>query len=229
MRVKAAVNDMPTGEFRLHVQETRNKFFDRATANLVPRYHETLRNCLNGTWLEGEPLAALSLRTCLLLVLFWTGCANSSIISSFKSLTEQEDRRFMSPDTLEDFLVRHPEPSVRSRAALAAARLRDSELVPILVRAVRVELDDSVLASCLFAIGQIGDSSAIPSVMLSLHDRAPAIRAAAAEALGKIGDDTVVAALVAQLEDPEAGRATRGGAGAGSVARAACRSKNRAG
>src|SRR5690606_18008173 len=85
---------------------------------------------------------------------------------------------------------------VRSRAALAAGRIRDPEAVPLLLRA----LGDSVVsvrASAAFALGELADSSLLvieALAVVALADGSPAAVEAAA-ALGRIGSDQARPAL----------------------------------
>ncbi len=105
-----------------------------------------------------------------------------------------EDRRDWTGGQLASAL-RHADPVVRARAALATGRLQDSAslaaLAPLLAdRALAVRREAA------FALGQIGNRSARVALEGLLADRDPELVALAVEALGKLGDPAATAKLV---------------------------------
>jgi cyclophilin family peptidyl-prolyl cis-trans isomerase/HEAT repeat protein len=84
-------------------------------------------------------------------------------------------------------LVRHPEPGIRRRAALAAGRIGDPALVPGLLDLMN-DQEVEVRQMAAFALGLLGDAAAVERLIAALADSHPIVRGRAAEALGRIGD-----------------------------------------
>jgi len=57
----------------------------------------------------------------------------------------------------------------------------------------------------VMALHNIGDQSALESLISALNDPEPLVRKSAAEALGAIGDPAAIAALQQTLEDEDSG------------------------
>ena len=96
-----------------------------------------------------------------------------------------EDRRTAGGGELEG-LLRDEDRGVRRRAALAAGRIADAALVPVLLEL----MDDGeaeVRQMAAFALGLVGDRQAAPRLTVALADPVAVVRARSAEALGRIG------------------------------------------
>jgi len=115
-----------------------------------------------------------------------------------------EDQRF-EIDEITPFLI-HSSPLVRHRAALALARLRDPGAIPVIINRLEIEVDLRVTEMLLFALGQIGDRTALPVLQVFLTHSTESIRAAAMEAAGKLKDPGVTGAVVARLKEDESPR-----------------------
>ena len=101
-------------------------------------------------------------------------------------LLEMEDARSTGDGELAR-LVRHPEPGIRRRAALAAGRIGDPALVPGLLDLMN-DQEVEVRQMAAFALGLLGDAAAVERLIAALADSHPIVRGRAAEALGRIGD-----------------------------------------
>jgi cyclophilin family peptidyl-prolyl cis-trans isomerase/HEAT repeat protein len=89
-------------------------------------------------------------------------------------------------------LLRHPEPGIRRRAALAAGRIGDSTLVPDLLDLMN-DQEVEVRKMAAFALGLAGDPAAVERLVAALADSSAVVRGRAAEALGRIGDPRAAA------------------------------------
>lgn len=101
-------------------------------------------------------------------------------------ILEMEDTRSTGAGALQR-LLRHPEPGIRRRAALAAGRIGDTALVPGLLDLMN-DQEVEVRKMAAFALGLVGDPAAVERLVASLADSDPLVRGRAAEALGRIGD-----------------------------------------
>jgi cyclophilin family peptidyl-prolyl cis-trans isomerase/HEAT repeat protein len=130
--------------------------------------------------------------------------------SAAAPLLRLEDRRDYDPAVFQAAFA-SPSAPMRRRAALAAGRIRDRRsIVPL--GALLSDGDTSVAATAAFALGQIGDTAAVP-LLVPLADPAriattPTVVGEAAYALGKIRHPQARAALERLLTD-----APREGAG----------------
>jgi len=97
-----------------------------------------------------------------------------------------EDTRNLGDGELERYL-RDPDRSLRRRAALAAGRIADPKVVPVLVELMN-DQEPEVRQMTAFALGLVGDRGAVDRLRASLKDGDTAVRARSAEALGRIGD-----------------------------------------
>jgi len=97
-----------------------------------------------------------------------------------------EDRRDWANGVLAGAL-KHAEPEIRARAALATGRLQDSTTVPALLPLL-ADRSPIVRREAAFALGQIGHRSARPALEKACGDSDPIVRENAVEALGKLGD-----------------------------------------
>ena len=120
-------------------------------------------------------------------------------IASLAELLRMEDERAIEPSRVEALLGAEPA-EVRVRAALAAGRVADRAALPALLAA----LDDpepDVRASVAFALGELGDTSAVTLARLAAvlaTGSAPAA-AEAAHALGKLPAEASFTALATTL------------------------------
>jgi cyclophilin family peptidyl-prolyl cis-trans isomerase/HEAT repeat protein len=101
-------------------------------------------------------------------------------------ILELEDTRSSGGGEL-DRLLRHREPGIRRRAALAAGRIGDPSLVPTLLDLMN-DQEVEVRKMAAFALGLAGDEAAVERLLAALGESDPVVRGRAAEALGRIGD-----------------------------------------
>jgi cyclophilin family peptidyl-prolyl cis-trans isomerase/HEAT repeat protein len=106
-----------------------------------------------------------------------------------------EDTRSLGGGELERYL-RDPDRSLRRRAALAAGRIADPAIVPVLVELMN-DQEPEVRQMTAFALGLVGDRLAVDRLRASLKDADSAVRARSAEALGGIGDKRAAADVAA--------------------------------
>lgn len=130
--------------------------------------------------------------------------------SAAAPLLRLEDRREYDPAVIQPALTSTSAP-LRRRAVLAAGRIRDPRAIAS-VGALLNDADTAVIATAAFALGQIGDTAAVP-LLAPLADpariaAAPTVVGEAAYALGKIRHPQARAALERLLTD-----APREGAG----------------
>jgi cyclophilin family peptidyl-prolyl cis-trans isomerase/HEAT repeat protein len=107
-----------------------------------------------------------------------------------------EDRRYYDAQRLVE-LSEHATPEMRRRTALALARLRRPESLPLLIRMV-ADRDTAVSATAAFALGQVGDTAAVSTLVELLGDSiriGTTPREEAATALGKLQSAVASAAL----------------------------------
>jgi HEAT repeat protein/cyclophilin family peptidyl-prolyl cis-trans isomerase len=95
-------------------------------------------------------------------------------------------------------LLSDDEARIRRRSALAVGRVGLPDGVPQLVRVLQTDKDPEVRQMAAFALGLVGDSTAVEPLRLALTDPSPVIAGRAAEALGLIGD-TASAPAIGQL------------------------------
>jgi cyclophilin family peptidyl-prolyl cis-trans isomerase/HEAT repeat protein len=117
--------------------------------------------------------------------------------STVAPLLRLEDRREYDPAVFHAALT-SPSAPLRRRAALAAGRIRDPRSIAPL-GALLNDADTAVVATAAFALGQIGDTAAVP-LLAPLADpariaAAPTVVGEAAYALGKIRHPQARAAL----------------------------------
>jgi cyclophilin family peptidyl-prolyl cis-trans isomerase/HEAT repeat protein len=125
------------------------------------------------------------------------------------ALLRLEDRREHDVATLAAAAA-DPRPALRRGAALAAGRIRDPAGLPLLLELL-ADADTSVAATAAFALGQLGDTTAVAALAPLLERgsavRDPTVAAEAAHALGKLPSATARSALAGLLAtaDPGAG------------------------
>lgn len=107
-------------------------------------------------------------------------------VDNIARLLMLEDQRTYD-DTILTKLIASPHPEVRRRAAVTIARLADKRGIPLL-RTRLNDADTAVMATAVFAIGQIHDSTTVPLLdsLLSSPRLSPNALTEAAGALGKI-------------------------------------------
>ncbi|HUG26979.1 MAG TPA: HEAT repeat domain-containing protein [Gemmatimonadales bacterium] len=103
-------------------------------------------------------------------------------------LLEAEDRRVYSPELFEAAL-RDPDPIVRRQAVLGAGRIQDHRATSTLLELLNSP-DTTLHAATMFALGLLGDTSAVARILSRLANPAPLATGATAEAastLAKLG------------------------------------------
>ncbi len=131
---------------------------------------------------------------------------NDSAITLLAGLLRMEDRRALTPALVQEGL-RHAEPEVRRRAALAAGRTGDRVSSTWLRETLANDAHERVGADAAFALGELGDTSAATTASLRAAMMRPGggERAQeAAHALGKIISPASYAALAEALSAPMA-------------------------
>lgn len=104
-----------------------------------------------------------------------------------------EDSRSLGSGALLSFL-RHEDPSVRRRAALAAGRIGDRLATTALIEGLK-DKEVEVRRAAALALGWIGTEEAVEPLRLALNDQDPAMRGRAAEAIGRIGPKSLGPAI----------------------------------
>ena len=102
----------------------------------------------------------------------------------FATILSIEDRRATAGTPLERYL-RDLDKGVRRRAILAAGRVADASLAPLLVDMMN-DSDRELRRMTAFSLGLIGEKSACDRLVAALADTDPVVRARSAEALGRI-------------------------------------------
>jgi cyclophilin family peptidyl-prolyl cis-trans isomerase/HEAT repeat protein len=97
-----------------------------------------------------------------------------------------EDARSLGGQEMEGYL-RDPDRSVRRRAALAAGRIGEPAVVPVLIEMMN-DQEPEVRQMSAFALGLIGSPQAVDRLVASLKDGELSVRMRSVEALGRIGD-----------------------------------------
>jgi len=101
-------------------------------------------------------------------------------------------------------LVNHPEPRVRARAVQAIGKLQDVRCFPLLLHALS-DLNHNVRREAAFALGQMGDSSAVAVLVGRLGTKeVEAVKVRLLEALGKVGTAAAIPTLIEYLKSPNA-------------------------
>ena len=108
-----------------------------------------------------------------------------SRIETLARILVLEDSRSLGPGTLISFL-RHPDPSVRRRAMLAAGRIGDPLAAPGVIQGLK-DPEVEVRRAAAQALGFMGSSEGALALAAALSDADPLTRGRAAEALGRIG------------------------------------------
>jgi cyclophilin family peptidyl-prolyl cis-trans isomerase/HEAT repeat protein len=106
-----------------------------------------------------------------------------------------EDSRSLGDGSLQGFL-RNDDPAVRRRAALAAGRIGDPLVLPLLLPRLK-DAEVEVRRTTAFALGLIGNPEAGPALIEALNDPDAAMRGRAAEALGRVGQKSAAPAIAA--------------------------------
>jgi cyclophilin family peptidyl-prolyl cis-trans isomerase/HEAT repeat protein len=116
-----------------------------------------------------------------------------SRIETLGRILELEDLRSTGQGELET-LLRHRDPGIRRRAALAAGRVGDPALAPALVSLMN-DQEVEVRRMAAFALGLLGDRGAKDRLVAALQDPDARVRGRATEALGRIGDARAAAEI----------------------------------
>lgn len=124
-------------------------------------------------------------------------------LTAAATLLRMEDTRMLDSAALES-IAASSNPELRRRAALAAGRIRDPRGLPVVVRLL-ADPDTAVAATGAFALGMLGDTTAVPALVpLVTPERAavaPTVAGEAASALGRLGTVRGRAAVEALLRD----------------------------
>lgn len=173
-----------------------------------------------------RPLSRLGTLLALVLLLTAAACAvtpppaprplllGEADVDALATLLRLEDRREYDAARLQE-LAGSATPEVRRRTALAAGRIRHPAATPLLLHLL-VDPDTSVAATAAFALGQLGDTTAVPRLTALLEaeliDRAPSMATEAAAALGKLRTEEGRQALLSLLrQSPTAGQGVEEG------------------
>lgn len=108
-----------------------------------------------------------------------------SRIEALARIVVLEDARTLGSGALLSFL-RHEDPSVRRRAALAAGRIGDRLAATALIEGLK-DKEVEVRRAAAQALGWIAPEEAVEPLRVALSDPDPAMRGRAAEAIGRIG------------------------------------------
>ncbi len=100
------------------------------------------------------------------------------------------DRRTVPPEIASrvEALIHDSSAAVRRSAATVLGDLRDKSRAPALLAGLAKEIDSTVRAAQVAALGRIGGSAATQAVINALDDPAPAVAAEAAIALGTLAE-----------------------------------------
>ena len=90
--------------------------------------------------------------------------------------------------------LQHEDSSVRSSAASALGKIKDSQVVKALIQALN-DQDSSVRSSAASALGEIKDSQVVQALIQALNDQDSHVRGSAASALGQIGDSEILSRM----------------------------------
>ncbi len=126
---------------------------------------------------------------------------DEAVVESLAGILAASDtRRFTGP--LFRAASRHPDPIVRSHAALAMGRIGNQGATPILLRLMS-DPDSIVRRDAIFAVGQLGSLAALQRlrdmVLNTLTDERDATQAEAAAAVAKIGGPDAAAVITELL------------------------------
>ena len=80
-------------------------------------------------------------------------------------------------------------------------KLRANGDIPGLIKALRRKKDAQTREAAAKALGELGDTRAVPPLVDALDDSVAAVCVAAATALGEIGDRQAVEPLLSALDD----------------------------
>lgn len=139
-------------------------------------------------------------------------------VAAAAALLRVEDRRELDLAVVEGAAA-SANPELRRRAALTAGRVGDPRALPLLLRLLQ-DPDTAVVATTAFALGHLGDTTAIsalaPLLSAERAAAAPTVAGEAATALGKLRTDAARAAVAGFLR----GSALEGAAAREAVGRA---------
>lgn len=98
--------------------------------------------------------------------------------------------------------LQDPDAKLRAAAARLVGESAIREGVGRLAVLLRDDPEPAVRRDAAYALGLIGDATAVEPVLAALGDEAPMVRGMAAEALAYIGDPSAMGALLETLRDP---------------------------
>ena len=94
---------------------------------------------------------------------------------------------------------------IRENAAHTLGVLSVDQAVTPLINALKIENDNYAKREICWALGEIGNSSALPSLLANLSDKDKETRAKAVEALGKIQEAESIIAILKTTKDRDTG------------------------
>jgi HEAT repeat protein len=97
-----------------------------------------------------------------------------------------------------------PNASLRAAAARMIGESGITESIGRLVALLQGDPEPKVRKDVAYALGQLGDATAVKPVVAALKDESPMVRGMAAEALAYIRDISVMGPLLETLQDPSA-------------------------
>lgn len=131
------------------------------------------------------------------------GIVDEADVTAAATLLRMEDTRMLDSAALAS-IAASSNPELRRRAALAAGRIRDPRGLPVVVRLL-ADPDTAVAATGAFALGVLGDTSAVPALVPLVTPQraaaAPTVAGEAATALGRLGTARGRAAVEGMLRD----------------------------
>ena len=135
-----------------------------------------------------------------IILLSW-GCSEKTDEAANRRIAILEDSRNLGGEELAAFF-QHPQAQIRSRAAAAAGRIGDADIVPDLLDLLNDQEED-VRLEAVFALGQLKDSSAVEPLIDSFHRSSPGEQDEILNALGRIGGVKSIEFLRGRLSSGE--------------------------
>ncbi|MHA2294215.1 MAG: HEAT repeat domain-containing protein [Candidatus Hodarchaeales archaeon] len=122
-----------------------------------------------------------------------------------KQLGEMGDVARDAGTALIEVLADRDNSEIRENAAHALGILSFDQAVPSLIKALELEKDNYAKREICWALGEIGNSSALPSLLPVLTDKDKESRAKAVEALGKIENADSIIPILNTTKDKDTG------------------------
>ncbi len=122
-----------------------------------------------------------------------------------KQLGEMGDIAKDAGTALIEVLAEKESSELRENAAHTLGILSFDQAVPSLIKALEIETENYAKREMCWALGEIGNSSALPSLLLVLKDKDNESRAKAVEALGKIENSDSIIPILDTTKDRDTG------------------------